>query len=270
MFYDFICLGGGNFAKYLEREATKINLKTLVVTNQNSYTFQSSISYDKFFQTAKDIESKYLVISSRFDRFDTGLFEVLSSFMHQNAQLNLGVKIFLSSVAVYPSSKVLMQEDCANPETDYGFSKLAIEKSLNSALEGTLINLRVSNLFGSDGLSRLESNIAKSVASKKPITISSSIALRDFVYVGDLTSFLFDGQALLIEPGTYNFASGISSSIEEFILTWLTGEKVALKKKIEEPTILHSVIDNRKLLKATNFKFTPLIEGVALARKNFA
>jgi nucleoside-diphosphate-sugar epimerase len=173
---------------------------------------------------------------------------------------------YLSSVAVYPSSSRSISEFEANPLTEYGHSKLEIEKKLTANLGESLTVLRVSNLYGANQVSKLESGIVRCIRDTNILKLPLSNVVRDFVHVRDLVAY-FLSLGLGLPSGVYNFASGQPTSLIQFVNEWSVGFSLKWEASFEDPLILDSVINNSKFENTTNFTFTTLDVGIPLSRK---
>ena len=267
MKYDLVVLGGGNLTRHLVRKAAEVKRHVLVVTDQSSESYKHQMNYEDFWSSSHNFVSEQMIIASRFDRVKPETFDSLLLFFEKHEHKNLGVVTFISSVAVYPDSESLMTEQDADPASDYGKSKLASEERLRRALKGKLIALRVSNLYGGSGLSELETQIKRSIQSKVPVKVPVVPVSRDFIYVGDLIKFFLGKLSLSMDYGTYNFASGKPTLIDDFVLRYAS-QDLTIERTHDKPTIQHSNISIEKFVGVTNFVFTSLNSGIDLARKS--
>jgi hypothetical protein len=266
MRYDFICVGGGYLSTHLTGELLKSGASVLVVSDHSSLNFSDHVSYDYFLKQVNDFESSQMLILSRFDLLAENLTERLISRLRFSGIEKFGKITYISSVAVYPSSRQPAFESEPNPQTEYGRSKLEVENKLIAGVGDSVTVLRVSNLYGAPGVSKLESAIVASLKSKVQLRLPASAVIRDFVYVGDLVSF-FSFHSLEFPPGTFNFASASSTSLAHFVNKWSLGFSLEFGLSLVDPVILESVISNLSFVTATNFRFTPLDIGISLSQK---
>ena len=268
MKFDFVCLGGGPLSHFFTTKLSKSDLKFLVVSDHSIHKYDNQMSYDSFLDKLDDFHCSQMVIFSRFDRLNDDLIERLINGFRSTDKLKFGKVTFLSSVAVYPSTNRSISEAEANPQTAYGRSKIEIEKKLMASLGDSLTVLRVANLYGAAEISKLEVGIALFLKDGTPLRLPKSKVTRDFVYIDDLWTFFF-AHSLKFPPGIFNFASGKSTSIIDFVNKWAQGFPLNLESSSEDPVILESVISNLKFKKATNFSFTTLDVGIPLSRQAF-
>jgi len=266
MKYDFICVGGGHLSSYLARKLVNSGLSVLVVSDHSSSNFTNLVSYDFFLEQANEFESSQMLILSRFDLLAENLIERLTFRLQSSGIEKFGKITFISSVAVYPSSSNPVPESESNPQTEYGRSKLKIEKKLMANFGESLIVLRVSNLYGAPGVSKLESAIVAGIKNQTTLKLPTSTVIRDFVHVRDFSSFL-SSQSLDLPPGIFNFASGNSISLVHFVNQWSHGFSLKFDLILADPEILESVISNQSFVAATSFSFTPLDVGISLSQK---
>lgn len=266
MKYDFIFLGGGNLSFYLTNEFLKSELNLLVVSDHSSSYSGNFTSYEYFLENVSEFECSQMVVMSRFDLLPNDLFERVISGLGYAGLVKFGRITYLSSVAVYPSSSRSISESQANPLTEYGQSKLKIEKKLRASLGESLVVLRVSNLYGANQVSKLESGIVRCIKDGSILNLPMSNVIRDFVHVRDLVTY-FLSQGLETPSGVYNFASGKPTSLIHFVNEWALGSSLKWDAVLEDPLIIESVISNLKFEKTTNFAFTTLDVGIPLSRK---
>jgi nucleoside-diphosphate-sugar epimerase len=180
--------------------------------------------------------------------------------------------INLSSSAVYGSGLKQMTEGCIpNPQSEYARDKIDLENRLNSTL-GSLqvINLRISNLYGSLLLPGLISKLIFATRASGTLSIKKGV-FRNFVYFEDLLSFfnLASDKSHPLSPGTYNFAGDYSVSLEQLI-DLLRSLDFPLQKFqfIEDQEVLrYSFLDNTKIKKELFMTFTSLHNGLLALKK---
>jgi hypothetical protein len=266
MKYDFIFLGGGNLSFYLEKEFLKSDLSLLVVSDHSTSYSGNLISYKHFIENVSKFECSQMVVMSRFDQLPNDLFHRLMVSLGYAGLVKFGKITYLSSVAVYPSSSRSLSEFDENPVTEYGHFKLEIEERLAAILGESLTVLRVSNLYGANQVSKLESEIVRCIRNGNILKLPISNVVRDFVHVCDLVTY-FISFGLGLPSGVYNFASGKPTSLIHFVNEWSRGFSLKLDSSSEDPLILDSVINNSKFENKTNFTFTTLDVGIPLSRK---
>ena len=266
MKYDFICLGGGPVSDYLAIELSKSDLSFLVVSDYSSSHSKNHISYDFFLERYAHYECSQMLILSRFDLLPNSLCEGLMNVLSRSSDMKFGKLTYLSSVAVYPSASRPLSESMPNPQSEYGRSKLQVENRLIAILGDALTVLRVSNLYGALGVSKLESSIVQCLRNESPLRIPSSKVTRDFVHISDLLTF-FLSQSSETPSGIFNFATGYATSLISFVNQWSFSYPLKLEESLGDPFILESLISNLKFKTETNFLFTTLDVGIPLSRK---
>lgn len=265
MRYDVVILGGGHLSKYLLSQSACFNLNMLVVSNQESNYLHNKVKYDDFFNLTHRVRFNKLIINSRFDRFNAYTTESILDFLSKHGNALFNQVFFTSSVAVYPDENSNMNESCSDPGTDYGASKLNIEIELKNYFTEHFVALRISNLYGGAYLSNLETAIRNAMRSEDELEIPQTDVTRDFVFAKDFARFVLSKTHLDIESGIYNFALGTSILLEDFINEY-SRLQIKIRKTLDKPEIQFSNIDNSKFIEATNFEFTPLKDGIGLAR----
>ena len=118
--------------------------------------------------------------------------------------------IFVSSAAVYGESRGAKETDAAQPENQYGKSKL---KGEHIAPEGSFI-VRLFNVYGPRGHGVIN-KFASAIPKYKGITIyGHGSQTRDFVHIDDVVSALMLG---LQHDGTYNIGTGKDRSVTDIV-----------------------------------------------------
>lgn len=131
--------------------------------------------------------------------------------------------IFSSSAAVYGDLKEIpINENCAtNPQSPYGQSKLDAEKLIEKTCKKNGINhiiFRIFNVYGKGQNRQYAGVITKfleNIRDDKPLVVyGDGKQERDFVSINDVVES-FDCALKSNKSGTYNIASGKSTSINE-------------------------------------------------------
>jgi UDP-glucose 4-epimerase len=144
----------------------------------------------------------------------------------------------------------------AKPKSEYGKSKLIIEKNLLEFKEiGSLdsVILRYSNVYGprqnSEGEAGVISIFINKILSKNPITINGNgKQTRDFIYVKDVA----DANILAMNlSGIYNVGTGTKTSINKLFkkISYLCGPSEKRFGKLLEAEVKRSCLDSSKLIK---------------------
>lgn len=149
------------------------------------------------------------------------------SLLQLMVQMNIRRIIYLSSggtVYGIPQTVPIPESHTLNPICSYGVVKVAIENYLHMfrSLHGLKpLILRVSNPYGErqghQGIQGVISTFLYRAIRREPVVVwGDGSVIRDFIYVGDLASFLAD--ALLNSVcGVFNVGSGIGNSITEIV-----------------------------------------------------
>lgn len=266
-------LGYGEAVKVLISGSQKIFKTVNVVTNRQVRvdTFQGLKIYSRSEYFNANTNSDLLISSIKDLRpsNDQFLQKVSDVILRANESLRL---INLSSSAVYGSGLNHMTEECMpNPQSEYARNKIDLENRLNSNL-GSLqvINLRISNLYGSLLLPGLISKLISTSRASDTLSIKKGV-FRNFVYFQDLLSFfnLASDKNYPLAPGTYNFAGDYSVSLEQLI-DLLRSFDFPLEKFefIEDQEVLrYSFLDNTKIKKELFVNFTTLQDGLIALKK---
>ena len=168
------------------------------------------------------------------------------------AALEWGVEklLFASSGAVYgpKERKCHPYLSRCKPMNVYGLTKLAGEQLIELATVDSPIgcyeqyNLRISNVYGpwSANKGSVVAMAMRQAKEGRPFTIhGTGEQRRDFIYVGDLCEILERCLTDVIGPGTYNFATGESISINKLLRE--LGQVVDLPEPIYDPEADHGV-----------------------------
>ena len=172
--------------------------------------------------------------------------------------------------------KITEKDEC-KPNTEYGKYKLGFYRQAAEfcTMKGiTLIEPRFFSLFGDDDSEKtMIVSMIRNMLLNKPCELTQGIQLWDFLYVDDA----IDGVYKLIESpsaaGVYNFGSGISRPLKEYVIEMAVITKTKSELKfgvIPYPVtgIVHTNPSIEKLCKDVNW--TPLItfyEGIKMVIK---
>jgi len=145
---------------------------------------------------------------------------------------NINVKkiLYLSSIDVYGENPAIMtplsESTPARPSSEYAKSKVNAEKILTNFLSKNKLQiLRLPGIYGSSALyenyfkSGLANKIADAIIHEKFLELENPEVLslrRDWVHISDLIDHLLK-MARDFKPGIYNFVTGDSRSIQDFI-----------------------------------------------------
>lgn len=177
------------------------------------------------------------------------------------------IVINLSSAAVYGVGTNLQELNSRIcPINGYGVTKRNIELSLENHFTGRLVNLRISNLYGSHLFDDITNRVLNSILSRKPLELlAPTLLIRDYVYLGDLVSFLADLltginlEDLKVIPQDVNFSTGVGTSTHTLVqnIESLLGRSLQFRTLTElAPNIISkSSLDPGLLLKY--FGFSP-------------
>ncbi len=151
-------------------------------------------------------------------------FQFNVDFLH--AVLKLGCKKFVTAgsqaeYGLWNNFEKLDENVAPNPNTEYGIYKLKLyeyAKRICSTQNCTLIEPRFFSLYGVDDYSEtLVISTLKKMLENTPCNFTKCIQIWDFLYIDDA----IDALCILIEKsdvtGIYNFGSGYSAPLKEFI-----------------------------------------------------
>jgi UDP-glucose 4-epimerase len=136
-------------------------------------------------------------------------------------ELEIEELFFVSGWVVYDSESAIPYREsfALQPGSDYGLSKLEVERYLAKALTHTrLVNLRAASIYGPGQISPgLIPNLAKEVFTTGNITLNACTTRRDYLYIDDFVSAVTTLLKLSLRaPSTnLNIGSGNSISVEE-------------------------------------------------------
>lgn len=180
--------------------------------------------------------------------------------------------VYISSDAVYPfGSALVTEESCAEAEDLYGIMHRAREVIMRSNVKAPLAILRPTLLFGHDDPhnSYGPNRFRRMAAEKGEITLfGGGEETRDHVYADDAVA-LIDLVLQHRSTGILNLASGTSLSFDDAAraVAATFDRPVKVIHTPRQNPITHRHFDVTALLKAfPAFRFTPLADGVALAR----
>ena len=250
--FDFTFIGLGKVAEtFLSRFPKE---KVLVVTNQESYR-QSDSNFVKFstyadlIGTSRDLITNHIILTLQPYNVDN---QDIKSNLINSIVLNskFGRITFLSSVAVYPSSKIPSTEDQLTVNnSDYAYLKLMNEKHLVQIVpKDKLQILRISNIYGTPGVSRFFDKYASVRLSQEDFRLPLNVHMRDFVHIDDLIDYLSQAAETSCVP-LLNFASGLSMNlktcVESLDLFYKNDTKVIFDLPDSQPLL--SKIDIKRL-----------------------
>lgn len=144
------------------------------------------------------------------------LFKACLEYNDLKRFVNLG-----SSFEYGHKSKPIQETDFLNPITPYGISKATQTYFAKyfSKQKLPVVTLRIFTPYGKyEDPGRLVYDIIQSVICKKPLTIFSPHAYRDFIYIDDVIAALIKAAFTpSIEGEIFNIGSGRDYSVEELI-----------------------------------------------------
>lgn len=181
--------------------------------------------------------------------------------------------VFASTFGVYKVPKkgeTITEEFDLDPRNDYGISKLAAEKQLNSHD----ILFRVSNVYGPgipQGKHSVVSNFIYSIVNGQPVTINDKNASRDFIFVDDVVDGFFLILKNMEKSGVYNLCTGVETKVVDLIpkIEKITNHKAKVRY-IDGNFTGNWKGDSNKVF--TQMQWTPHIsldEGLMLTANNF-
>ena len=123
---------------------------------------------------------------------------------------------------LWTESRKVTETDICKPNTEYGKYKLELYKkayAFCSEKNITLIEPRFFSLYGDDDSEKtMIIQMVRNMLQNKPCELTQGVQLWDFLYVDDA----IEGLNKLIESpsaeGIYNFGSGISKPLKEYVL----------------------------------------------------
>ena len=175
-----------------------------------------------------------------------------------------------SSAAVYGTpDRLPVREDAAkHPANPYGASKLAAESALAEALDGTGVDfasMRFSNVYGPRQDWHGEGGVvaifaARLAAGERPVIYGDGTQTRDFIYVGDVISFIAEAlehegplAAPMPDGPAYNVSTGEATSVAQ-VAAYLSAASLVMKqpelRTAREGDIPDSVLDPGKAASA--------------------
>jgi len=171
------------------------------------------------------------VPGSAFERIEDDVKEnIAGSIGLFKAAVAAGVKMVVfpsSGGTVYGQSGTssIKEDSPTDPICSYGITKLAIEKYLYlfHRLNGIdYVIYRISNPYGpgQDTAGRqglVAGSIDRMLRSKKIDVFGDGSAVRDYIYIDDVTEALFQGLRKGVKNGVFNIGSGKGKSINEMI-----------------------------------------------------
>ncbi|WP_342821488.1 NAD-dependent epimerase/dehydratase family protein [Desulfurococcus sp.] len=187
-----------------------------------------------------------------------------------------GIKlVYLSSAAVYgePQKLPIGEDHPTRPLSPYGLSKLQGEEVLKvfaSTYGLKYIILRLFNVYGpgqSSSYAGVVTVFLEKASRGEPLVIYGDGAqTRDFVYIEDVAEVIESiAREEALNNEVFNIGSGKPTTIEDLAKTImkLLGRELPIVRMPQRPgDITHSVADISKIVGLTQFKPTPLEEGL--------
>jgi UDP-glucose 4-epimerase len=217
---------------------------------------------------------------------DNIIYDINANLISTIKLLNIIVKYKVDKIIFFSSGGTIyglndghkIDETCpTNPVSSYGIIKLAIEKyivSYNYLYGLDYLILRVGNPYGPFHKSKKQGIInifLKKILDSEPIFIWGNGAnIRDYIYVGDLSSILFHLISNGVNNEIINLSTGVGYSINEIldILKIQTKEfkvEYTLSNKLDIPII---VLDISKLESKVKVNFTSIEDGIQLTYRS--
>lgn len=193
------------------------------------------------------------------------------------AERDIKFVYFSSGGTIYGnnSHEKFIEDDLREPISYYGLSKQIIEDSI--LFEHRRANLRYlivrpSNPFGpGQSLNGVQGLIAVAIGkilAQEPIIIwGDGSSVRDYIYIDDLVSTMFELIHKDIENEILNIGSGIGYSINDILshLKNIVGENINVQYETSRSVDVSSVIlDISKLQSFVKTNFTPIDEGIQI------
>lgn len=216
---------GKNIKRRLEKEYNITDIssdKGLDIRNQNVF---SDINANIAIHLAAINKSNDF--KEMFDVNVNGTLNVLEFCRKNKAKM-----IFASSAGVYGNLQSPIKEDYeTNPVSFYGMTKLFGEKLCefyNKSFGLNITILRIFNVYGPEqGRGLLIPDILSKINNKQTISIKNPFAVRDFVYIDDVSEAIFRSIDLM-GFNKINIGIGEGNRIK-YVAELLTNEKVILE-----------------------------------------
>ena len=127
--------------------------------------------------------------------------------------------IYLSSGAVYGECiEKRSENDLANPSTEYGFAKLAVEKAFLSLCGENFCSLRIGNVIDWDSPYGMLQAMSEALTQHKIDFYGNPTDCRDYVSIQDLTLAISKIVESGVFPNILNVGSGVEMQLRELAL----------------------------------------------------
>lgn len=251
-------LGRGPISLKLAGEMSQFQKTILVSTDLTPISTLTIVSYHDFckFDFTKD-DIFFICWRGMPQR----LSQVYASLNHLILSSGVGSTVYnLSSVAVYGQAfNSVTEESLTIPINDYGKTKLELETFLNATLDSRLVNLRLSNVFGSPNFDDVINRLIRCSLRFESLNLyDPKMILRDFIHLEDVVQIIKDlsqRSEEISQRETFNVASGKSlylDSLVQFVRQELERDVKLTITPISSDIIKVSRISNQKLLAFLN------------------
>jgi UDP-glucose 4-epimerase len=176
--------------------------------------------------------------------------------------------IYLSSQAVYGNPQIIPIKESheTNPSTDYGKTKLQVEKLFkNCKILKKLTVLRLFSIYGNGLRKQVVWDSCEKLSKSRAIFKGSGYESRDFLNINDLSVLIY--KIILTEKfyksAVFNVGSGVGTKIKKLIILiskFLKKEKLIKFKRNTKSTHSNFVSENKKVFKFFNWKSKIKIE----------
>ena len=192
-YFDFVILGFGPIAREFIASLTSDSI--LLVTNRQNLDIKSNhnlkiMDYSSACLEASNFSTSHCIIMTNLllEKDQTKKFQEIQEIC---LKINAQRTTYLSSVSVYPSSRLPKNEGSKTIGiSKYSKLKLEFEFSLRKALSSRQFQvLRISNVYGSSGLSNLFDKAESALHNGSSINIPKKLHNRDFVSILDLSEY---------------------------------------------------------------------------------
>ncbi|MBM6946184.1 MULTISPECIES: NAD-dependent epimerase/dehydratase family protein [Bacteroides] len=198
--------------------------------------------------------------------------------MEYCARFDIKFVYFSSGGTVYGNRTTMqpfVETDDMAPISYYGWSKQMMENSIlfkNRTEKLRYLIVRPSNpyghgqnLYGRQGLVAVA--IGK-ILNGQPVEVwGDGSAIRDYIYIDDLSEVFFQLIDNNVSNETVNIGSGRGYSVNDVLAFLKIISKVDFKIKYENARpmdVSNMVLDTEKMHKFTNVELTPMLEGVSM------
>lgn len=198
--------------------------------------------------------------------------------MEYCARFDIKFVYFSSGGTVYGNRTTMqpfVETDDMAPISYYGWSKQMMENSIlfkNRTEKLRYLIVRPSNpyghgqnLYGRQGLVAVA--IGK-ILNGQPVEVwGDGSAIRDYIYIDDLSEVFFQFIDNNVSNETVNIGSGRGYSVNDVLAFLKIISKVDFKIKYENARpmdVSNMVLDTEKMHKFTNVELTPMLEGVSM------